>query len=158
MILVAMRHAHAAPMDEPSGDHGRPLDTRGRLEAREIGGALASRDLLPDLVLCSDARRARETWERMEGAFGRAIPSLYLPGFYVRGLDSALESLAGVQASTVLVVGHNPDWEHLAFTLTGIGTPMSPATAVVMEIGAPSWRIAVTLAGRWRLRDVVRAI
>lgn len=153
-----MRHAHAAPSDGTLSDHARPLDARGRLEAREVGGALASRDLLPDLVMCSDARRARETWERMEGAFGRAIPALYLPGFYVRGLHAALESLAGVQAGTVLVVGHNPDWEHLVLTLTGAVVAMSPATAVAMELSAPSWSVGLAQTGRWRQRAIVRAM
>ncbi len=140
------------------GDHARPLDARGRLEAREVGGALAARNLLPDLVLCSDARRARETWERMEGAFGRAIPTRYLPGMYVRGLDSALTTLAQVHVSTVLIVGHNPDWEYLVHTLTGTLISIRPATAVVMEIRAPSWSVAVAQAGRWRQRDIVTAI
>ncbi|HZI98950.1 MAG TPA: histidine phosphatase family protein, partial [Actinomycetales bacterium] len=59
--LLLIRHAKAAP-DDDGGDHGRGLTARGRRDAAAIGRWLADNDLVPDLVLCSDARRARETW------------------------------------------------------------------------------------------------
>lgn len=156
MNLVVMRHARAMPADPPLPDLLRPLDVRGRLEAREVGSALAAWGVMPDRVLSSDARRTRETWEWMEGAFGRPIPIDFSHAFYTRGAEAALDALSRVDVRTALVLGHNPEWEHLIETLTGEFVPMSTATAAILEIGAPSWATAVDQRGDWRLVDVIR--
>ncbi len=59
--LLIIRHAKS---DWESGapDHERPLNARGRREAPKLGKHLAALGLRPDLVVCSDAARARQTW------------------------------------------------------------------------------------------------
>jgi phosphohistidine phosphatase len=44
-------------------DHERPLARRGQRDAPVMGRWLRTAGLAPDLVLCSTARRARETWQ-----------------------------------------------------------------------------------------------
>src|SRR5215210_1109107 len=60
--LMLLRHAKA---DSPPGlaDIDRPLAMRGRLDAEAVGAWLAGRGLVPAVVLCSAARRTRETWQ-----------------------------------------------------------------------------------------------
>src|SRR6266496_4452555 len=60
--LVVVRHAksdwsHAVP------DEQRPLAARGRRDAPAIGRWLAEHVGPVDLVLCSPATRARQTWQ-----------------------------------------------------------------------------------------------
>lgn len=156
MNLVVMRHARAVPVDPPLPDLLRPLDARGHLEAREVGSALAAWGVMPDRVLSSDARRTRETWEWMEGAFGRPIRVDYLHAFYSNGADAALDALSRVDSHTVLVLGHNPEWERLVTALTGARVPMSTASAAILDIQMPTWAAAVEQHGKWRLMDVLR--
>src|SRR5690606_13880745 len=59
--LIVLRHAESAwPAD--TADHDRPLDARGRSDARVVGQRLRALGWTPGVVLSSDARRARETW------------------------------------------------------------------------------------------------
>ncbi|MFC7481813.1 SixA phosphatase family protein [Luedemannella flava] len=59
--LAILRHAKA---DNPPGvaDLDRPLTPRGHADATAAGAWLAAKAILPDLVICSPARRTRETW------------------------------------------------------------------------------------------------
>ena len=56
--LLLLRHAKSR-WDEPGvADHGRDLAPRGLKAAGRMGALLRERGLVPDLVLCSTARRA----------------------------------------------------------------------------------------------------
>ena len=58
---MLLRHAKSAWPDVP--DHDRPLAGRGRRNAPVMGRWLRTNGYVPDQVLCSTARRARETWQ-----------------------------------------------------------------------------------------------
>ena len=61
--LLLLRHAKSSWDDAGLADHDRPLAKRGRRAAERVGAYLRTSDLLPDLVLCSSARRTQETLE-----------------------------------------------------------------------------------------------
>jgi phosphohistidine phosphatase len=107
--LVILRHAKA---DRPSGvaDVDRPLTDRGHADAAAVGAWLASRGYAPDVVLCSPARRTRQTWHGVALALTGAPEVRYEPDLYAGGVHAVLSLIAGVpeSAGTVLVVGHNP--------------------------------------------------
>lgn len=115
--LVLLRHAKS---DHPLGvvDRDRPLAERGLRDATAAGTWLAAAGLLPDLVLVSPARRARETWELAgEELAGSPVPH-YDDRLYSGGVDSALEVLREADdAAVVVAVGHNPTMEQLARAL-----------------------------------------
>ncbi len=69
--LVILRHAKAERPGDPP-DVERPLTTRGHADATAAGTWRASHDLYPDLVLCSPARRARQTWDAVATALAAA--------------------------------------------------------------------------------------
>ena len=122
--LVIMRHAKAAS-PERTADVDRPLTSRGHADAAAAGPWLRHRGFVPDVVLCSPAKRARQTWEAIgvTGADVRYDRSLYLA--------TALELLDVLtevedEARTVLVVGHNPALSQLSSLLDpvrGEGVP-----------------------------------
>ena len=59
--LVILRHAKAERPAELA-DADRPLTQRGHADAAAAGAWLAARGYRPDLVLCSPAKRTRQTW------------------------------------------------------------------------------------------------
>ena len=66
--LHLLRHAKSA-WDRPSlPDRERGLNKRGRRDAARMGEFLVEQDLLPDVILCSPAERARRTAERLADA------------------------------------------------------------------------------------------
>lgn len=108
--LILTRHAKSSWDDTSLTDHSRPLNGRGRRSAGVIGGWLASRGVLPQQVLCSDANRTRETWERLEPSLSLPEPAVvsYLPELYHAAPEQMLAVLQGAEASVVMMIGHNP--------------------------------------------------
>ena len=60
--LILTRHAKSSWDDPMTPDHDRPLNERGKAAAADLGQWLASRDYVPEEVLCSDALRTRKTF------------------------------------------------------------------------------------------------
>lgn len=107
--LILTRHAKSSWEDPAMEDRDRPLNTRGRLAATELGDFLASRGLEPEEVLCSSARRTRETWERIEGAVIETRPEIrFIDRLYHASPDVMLDVLRSATAPTVMMLGHNP--------------------------------------------------
>ena len=55
-----MRHAHAG---EASTDFARPLRSKGREQAEEVGKLFVKKELFPDFALISPAIRTEETYK-----------------------------------------------------------------------------------------------
>src|SRR5260370_6612160 len=107
--LIVMRHAKAGEL--PGGpDIERALRPRGRKNAESAGVWLAERELIPDLVLCSKARRARQTWQYVSAGLPRQPKVIVDPRLY----DASGADLMGIFGQTepggtsVMYVGHNP--------------------------------------------------
>ncbi|MCZ7440530.1 histidine phosphatase family protein [Micromonospora sp. WMMC241] len=117
--LVLLRHAKAEQSREGS-DAERPLTARGHADAAAAGAWLARHELLPDVVLCSPARRTRQTWHGVamgmtgspaEGGPAGSKPAVrYEPTAYEAHPDELLELIRAVDpaAGTVLLIAHNP--------------------------------------------------
>ena len=126
-----MRHAKSAwPDDVP--DHDRPLARRGRRDAPAAGRWLRQAGYVPDHVLCSTARRARQTWQLAEAELGSEPPTVFDPGVYEASGASLLEVVRRQPsaARTIVVVGHHPALPELALALAAEGrAPSRPKAA-----------------------------
>ncbi len=60
--LLVLRHSKSA-YPEGTADFDRPLAPRGLRDAVTLGTWIRDQGLLPDLVVCSAAARARQTWD-----------------------------------------------------------------------------------------------
>jgi phosphohistidine phosphatase len=117
--LIVLRHAKSDWPDVP--DHERPLAKRGRRDAPAVGRWLRDAGIRPDLVVCSTARRARETWELAAEKLGGDVPVEYDRRLYGASADELLSVVheAPEAVQTMLLVGHNPAMQRLALTLAG---------------------------------------
>ena len=134
--LLVMRHAKAAWPDGV-GDHDRPLAERGRRDAPQVGRWLGEQGLVPDLVLCSDARRTRETAALVLQGLAETgavdVPVQPTADLYEASVESVLNVVAGVPEDIrrVLVVGHEPTSSQVTAVLTG-SAPAFPTAAVAV--------------------------
>ena len=139
--LVLLRHAKA---DNPpaTADFDRPLTSRGHADAAAAGAWLSHRGFLPDLVVCSPARRTRETWHGVALALSTAPSVRYDEDVYAASARSLLDLVSEVDAeyATVLVVGHNPGLSQLSMLLddTGDADGLRTAGAAVHQFDG-SW-------------------
>jgi phosphohistidine phosphatase len=107
--LILLRHAKSAwPDDVP--DHERPLAPRGRRDAPAAGDWLRRSEYVPDRVLCSTARRTRETWQLAEEKLGAHPQTAFEDRVY--GASSAelldLAHQTPEDVHSLLIVGHDP--------------------------------------------------
>jgi len=123
MRLMLLRHAKSEKSESGMSDRDRTLNARGRSDAPKLGAYMAHHALRPDRAMVSDARRTRETWERLSKAWAVAPPASYEDALYNAGPDAILELLredAGT-AKALLVVGHNPGLHELGKLLIASG-------------------------------------
>ena len=59
--VLILRHAKSSWADPLLPDHDRPLNKRGQRTATQMGQLLRKQKLVPELILTSTAKRARET-------------------------------------------------------------------------------------------------
>ena len=119
--LLLLRHAKAVLGAPGMADIDRPLAERGQKASKVMGRWLADHDRAPDLVLCSPARRTRQTWEiaarELPETETRVIDALYDFGDGSALLE-AIRSHGG-KAKRLLLVTHNPATQALALALPG---------------------------------------
>lgn len=147
-------------------DHERPLAPRGRRAAKKIASHLREQGIEPALVLCSTARRARETLERIEPALGAADVRIEreLYGANAAALLDRLRS-APDEADSVMLIGHNPGLQLLALDLARRGAELREleakyptAALLTLAFSGPGWAAlepgAAELVGFVRPRDL----
>jgi phosphohistidine phosphatase len=159
--LLVLRHAKSSWNDPALDDHERPLNKRGRRDAPRMGELVREYGLIPDVIISSDAVRARLTAEAVAEAARYAGEILLDPRLYLACPADILSLLTTVRenAGTVMIVGHNPGLETLVEQLTGERQDLP--TAALAQIGLPidQWRdlkrsTRGTLVGLWRPEEL----
>lgn len=127
--LILTRHAKSSWDDPLLTDHDRPLNARGVRAARELGDWLASRGYEPEEVLCSTARRTRETWDGTAAAVLEVRPVVrFMEELYHATPEIMLAALRTATAPSVIMIGHNPGIAEFAGMLPA-RPPVSPQFA-----------------------------
>lgn len=124
--LLVVRHAKS---DRGSGgvDHERPLSDRGRRDARALGRWLATHVPAVEVVLCSSAARAQQTWQLAAAELPDAPEPDVRSPLYLAGRDGALAQLRAVDecVRVVALVGHEPTQSELTSYLAGDAEPLA---------------------------------
>ena len=141
--LFLLRHAKSSWDDPQLADHDRPLAPRGRRAAKRMAAHLREADIQPALVLCSSARRARETLELL-ALTGETIIERDL---YGGSSTSLLERLHRVPEAvdSVMLIGHCPGIQDLAVEIV-----RGSAEIARLESSFPTGALAcLTFAEHW---------
>ena len=145
--LYLLRHAKSSWKQGDLSDHDRPLARRGRRATTAIARHLREQGIVPELILCSTARRARETLERIEPVLaGRAVR--VESELYGASAGTLLERLHLVPdaVGSVMLIGHNPGLQRLALELAQPAPEMRELEAkyptaglAILAFDRPSW-------------------
>ena len=141
-FVTLVRHAKSSWKTKNQADYDRPLNQRGVQNGSVMARRLASRQCIPDLVLCSAARRAQETAAFFYDVFQLSPEQFQLhEELYLASPDTVLDALCNVPASVnhVMVIAHNPGLEALSELLAGQSLPPMP-TLGVRHFSCPSIR------------------
>jgi phosphohistidine phosphatase len=159
--LLVLRHAKSSWNDPALDDHERPLSKRGRRDGPRMGELVREYGLMPDVLMSSDAVRARLTAQAMAEAARYAGQILLDRRLYMASPADIRSLLRTVpdKAETVMIVGHNPGLEDLVAQLTGKRQDLPTAALAQIVLPIDRWRdlkrsARGTLAGHWRPKDL----
>jgi len=165
--LLVLRHGKSAWDTSAPADFQRPLAERGKRDVPRVGRWLREQGLLPSRVVSSPAERAAQTTTLVCESLGVELASVHWdPRIYGGGLGELLKVLGDVprEATTVLLIGHNPGLELLLGYLCSPAAGRSPdgkllPTAAVAHLRMPEdWKAlsarSAQLAGIVRPRSL----
>lgn len=120
--ILILRHAKSDWGDPSLADFDRPLAGRGQKDAPRMGEVLALFNCVPDKILSSPARRARQTAEAAAKACGYKKSIQWEESFYGGGSEDLIAALQSLPPTIErpLLVGHNPTLEE---TVTDLLSP-----------------------------------
>ena len=139
--LFVLRHAKSNWDNSDLSDFERPLNSRGLDAARFIGGLIYERNLEPQIIISSPAKRAKQTAVLVKELAEISKPIIFDERIYeaspqtlfnlIRKFDEKYES--------VLLVGHNPGFENLVRMLTSETALMPTAALAKINLDIESW-------------------
>ena len=162
LTLSLLRHAKSSWNNPAVPDHDRPLATRGVVDAPLMGRAMSERGIDPDLVLCSSARRTRDTLALVLPELKVEPKVVYEDALYHASAAEMLEMMRAVPpgASRLMLVGHNPEIHALALDLVGSGPKLyrdklrdkyPTAGLVVVNFTSGAWQSVTVNSGELKL-------
>uniref|UniRef100_A0A0E0LZD1 Uncharacterized protein n=1 Tax=Oryza punctata TaxID=4537 RepID=A0A0E0LZD1_ORYPU len=127
-----------------------PLSKAGKAAAISVSNKLQQMGWIPELVLCSDATRTKETLkilqEHVKGlseAIVHFIPSFYsiaaMDGQTAEHLQKAICEYSSDEILTVMCMGHNKGWEEAASMFSGDSVVLKTCNAALLEAEGKSW-------------------
>jgi phosphohistidine phosphatase len=162
LTLSLFRHAKSSWDNQDLEDFDRPLNDRGKAAAPRMGKFMAKEGIVPDLILCSPAVRARQTLELALPHF-RPEPTVnYEDDLYLTASTTLLKRIRKLEAKVhhAMIVGHDPGMHRLAVELAGSGEPellqaltrkFPTAGLAVIQFDVNAWSKVKPGAGRLRL-------
>ncbi len=148
--ILILRHGKSDWGDPGLDDFDRPLAKRGRKDAPRMGEVLAQLDHVPDKILASPAKRAKQTAELVAEACGYRKSIQWEAGFYGGGSEDLIGALRSLPNTVerAMLIGHNPTLEETVADLldasdsgwsNGVSIRLPTAALVCLEADIFDW-------------------
>ncbi len=159
--LLLMRHAKSS-WDHPNlSDHDRPLNQRGERDAPKMGAWLTEMDVIPEKIICSTAKRARQTVDLLIANCPFEGEIIYTREMYHGDVEDFLYEIGKLPdgLNTVMLVGHNPGMEYALDDFCGAMESMPTAAIAHIQFDVDRWNAIGedgegVLANIWRPKEI----
>ncbi len=143
-LITLIRHAKSSWKDTSLSDFDRPLNKRGKRDAPVMGKRLATKQLFPDLVISSPAKRAFTTARIIAKEIGYPVKKIVLyENIYEADMATLLALIKSFNNSRnhAILFGHNPGLNSLCNFLTPDPIDNVPTCGVVhINLRSKSWK------------------
>jgi phosphohistidine phosphatase len=139
-----VRHAKSSWADASIPDIHRPLNKRGLNDAPMMAKKLQELNIIPEVIVTSPARRARDTAKYFRDAFNLAKKRFIVEDdLYGADPEEVIDIVQKVDDKfySVFVFGHNPTMTMLANQFAGVAIDNVPTCGIVQ---------AKTMVGHWK--------
>ncbi len=158
--LYLLRHAKSSWDTPDLADIDRPLAGRGRRDAEAIAEHLHQAGIVPSLVLCSPARRTRQTLKPLK----RWLPGssiVFDDALYAASADQLLHRVQEIDdgVRSAMLIAHEPGIRELGLLLAGEGDQAARArldekfptgALAALALSADHWRTIAPGEGELR--------
>jgi phosphohistidine phosphatase len=159
--LLLLRHAKSSWSNPGLADIDRPLNKRGKRDAPRMGALLRKQDLVPDVILCSPAVRAKKTAEAVSEGSGYEGGIEIHTDFYPGDPDTFIGTFNSLpdQIDSIMIVAHNPGLEELLNVLTGESARMPTSALAQVSLSIDKWfelhdESGGKLINLWRVKEL----
>lgn len=160
--LLLLRHGKSSHKDKSLADFDRPLNKRGQRDCKSMGRWLQEEGPLPDLLISSPAKRARQTAKRICKMSGMDPTTVqWEDSIYNANVRALFKVLQGIpeDTQTVMLVGHHKGLESMILRLSEWAD--IPARPKLIPTAAIAW---LKVQGPWqdikrcdaRLKSIIR--
>jgi phosphohistidine phosphatase len=128
--LIIMRHAKSDWVEGNKHDFDRSLSERGNDDAKKIARWLVEEKLIPDIIVVSPARRAKETADIVCTILEFDIKNIqWVDAIYEARLGDLLKIIMdkAKQHNAMLLIGHNPGLDNLLCYLSENEPDLTPS-------------------------------
>jgi len=139
--LYIIRHAKSSWKDFSLDDFDRPLNKRGRLNAPYMGNKLKQKNILPDIIISSPAKRAKMTAKAIAQEINFAKEIVYDKNIYeasVYTLDQIIKSVNNTQ-NIIFLFGHNPSLNMLVGNYINFKQNIPTCGIIAIEFNCDRW-------------------
>ena len=140
--ILICRHGKSSWEDPYLSDHNRPLAPRGLRNSKEMAERLLTHSIKPDLVLSSDAKRARDTAYITLDILGINKEKIEQhESLFHASANTIMEHLQTLSNNidTVFIFGHNPGFNELIWMLGGDLENLPTAGQFGFSFGVDEW-------------------
>jgi phosphohistidine phosphatase len=124
-------------------DHDRPLNKRGHHAAPLMGARMKQKNLYPDLMITSTARRAQDTCSYIAGELNYSEKDIQTDSrLYHASSREILDVIQQVDSrvNVLYIFGHNPGFTSFANLLNQTDIQNIPTAGIVVcELAMDSW-------------------
>lgn len=140
-----MRHSKSCWEDIFLSDFERPLNKRGKNDAPFMGKKLYNRNVFPNVILSSPAKRAKATAKIVGSELGKYTKEnlLFVDEIYEATVETLLKIISKQddKIESLLLFGHNPSFTELANQLSDYHIYNIPTSGVVgISFKVNSWK------------------
>jgi phosphohistidine phosphatase len=143
--LILIRHTKSSWDDFTIPDFDRPLKKDRTDDAKRMALKLKALDLKPDLIICSPAKRTRQTAEYFCEKLNYDYDKIQFDKrIYESSADDIFQVVRETDAGVknLIVIGHNPSLTHFANYFLSEKIMELPTTGVVwLEFKNDDWEI-----------------